>query len=30
MMLHGKNVLAVSSSVETVTINPVNIAKENK
>ncbi len=26
----GKNILAVSSSVETVTINPTNIAKENK
>ena len=26
----GKNVLAVSSTVETVTINPGNIAKENK
>ena len=26
----GKNVLAISSSVETVTVNPVNIAKENK
>ncbi len=26
----GKNVLAVSSTVETVTVNPGNIAKENK
>lgn len=26
----GKNVLAISSTVETVTINPGNIAKENK
>ena len=26
----GKNVLAMSSSVETVTINPVNISSENK
>ena len=26
----GKNVLAVSSTVETVTVNPVNIDKENK
>jgi stage V sporulation protein D (sporulation-specific penicillin-binding protein) len=26
----GENILAVSSSVETVTINPVNISKENK
>ena len=26
----GKNVLAVSSTVETVTINPGNISKENK
>ena len=26
----GKNILAVSSTVETVTINPGNIAKENK
>ena len=30
MMLHGKNVLAVSATVETITVNPVNIAKENK
>ena len=26
----GKNILAVSSTVETVTVNPVNIAKEDK
>ena len=26
----GKNILAVSSSVETVTVNPVNISQENK
>lgn len=26
----GKNILAVSSTVETITVNPVNIAKENK
>ena len=26
----GKNILAVSSSVETVTVNPVNISNENK
>ncbi len=26
----GKTILAVSSTVETVTVNPVNIAKENK
>lgn len=26
----GKNILAVSSTVETVTVTPVNIAKENK
>ena len=26
----GKNILAVSSSVQTVTVNPVNISKENK
>jgi len=26
----GKNILAVSSTVETVTVNPVNITKENK
>lgn len=26
----GKNILAVSSTVETVTVNPTNIAKENK
>ena len=26
----GKNILAVSSTVETVTVNPVNISKENK
>ena len=26
----GKNILAKSSTVETVTVNPVNIAKENK
>ena len=26
----GKNILAISSTVETVTINPVNISKENK
>ena len=26
----GKTVLATSSSVETITINPVNISKENK
>jgi len=26
----GKTVLAVSSTVETITVNPVNIAKENK
>lgn len=26
----GKNVLAVSSTVETITVNPVNISKENK
>ena len=26
----GKNVLAVSSTVETVTVNPGNIGKENK
>ena len=30
MMLHGKNVLAVSSTVETITVNPVNISKEDK
>lgn len=26
----GKNILAISSSVETVTVNPVNISQENK
>ena len=26
----GKNILAVSSTVETITVNPVNISKENK
>ena len=26
----GKNILAVSSTVETVTVNPVNISEENK
>ena len=26
----GKNVLAVSSTVETVSVNPVNIAKDDK
>ena len=26
----GKNALAVSSTVETITVNPSNIAKENK
>ena len=26
----GKNILAVSSSVETITVNPVNISNENK
>ncbi len=26
----GKTILAVSSTVETVTVNPVNISKENK
>ena len=26
----GKNILAVSSTVNTITVNPVNIAKENK
>ena len=26
----GKNILAVSSSVETVTVNPTNIKKEDK
>ncbi|MCI8362729.1 MAG: hypothetical protein HFJ41_06395 [Clostridia bacterium] len=26
----GKNILAVSSTVETITVNPVNIPKENK
>ena len=26
----GKNILAVSSTVETVTVNPVNIKKEDK
>ena len=26
----GENILAVSSSVETVTVNPVNISNENK
>ena len=26
----GKTILAVSSTVETVTVNPVNIAKEDK
>ena len=30
MMLHGKNVLAISATVETITVNPVNIASENK
>ncbi len=30
MMVHGKNVLAVSATVETVTINPVNIPEEQK
>ena len=30
MIAHGKNALAVSSTVETVTVNPGNIAKENK
>ena len=30
MMLLGKNVLAVSSTVETVTVNPQNIKLENK
>lgn len=30
MMLLGKIILAVSSTVETVTINPVNIAKEDR
>ena len=26
----GKTILAVSSTVETITVNPVNISKENK
>lgn len=30
MIARGKNALAVSSTVETVTVNPGNIAKENK
>ena len=30
MTLHGKNILAVSATVETVTVNPVNIESENK
>ena len=30
MMLHGKKALAVSSTVETVTVNPGNIKKEDK
>ncbi len=30
MILPGKTILAMSASVETVTINPTNIAKENK
>ncbi len=30
MMPHGKNILAVSATVETVTVNPVNILSENK
>ena len=29
-MLLGKNVLAVSATVETVTINPINIPEEQK
>lgn len=30
MMLHGKNILAVSSTVQTVTVNPGNIPKDKK
>ena len=30
MMPLGKTILAVSSTVETITVNPVNISKENK
>lgn len=26
----GENILAISSTVETVTVNPTNISKENK
>ena len=30
MMLLGKNILAVSSTVETITVTPVNIPKDQK
>ena len=30
MIEQEKNILAVSSTVETVTVNPVNISEENK